>query len=126
MEGSWKLGLCIDRNVIQRKALMRSKRNRTPLHISNPTCKRCGRRGICNGTNRGRIMKEKPNPQAPCIHPSIHWDHTLYRALVLPKQSPWLLDTILDGLPSDTGYQQAGTHFANIRRMTGRVNPTRY
>ena len=27
------------------------------------------------------------------------WDHTLYRVLVLPKQSPWLLGTILDGSP---------------------------
>ena len=27
------------------------------------------------------------------------WDHTLCRALVLLKQSPWLLDTILDGSP---------------------------
>ena len=31
--------------------------------------------------------------------PSIHRDHTMYRVLVLPKQSPWLLGTILDGLP---------------------------
>ena len=28
-------------------------------------------------------------------HPSIHWDYTLCRALVLPKQSPWVLGTIL-------------------------------
>ena len=28
---------------------------------------------------------------------SIHWDHTLCRVLVLPKQFPWLLGTILDG-----------------------------
>ena len=28
-----------------------------------------------------------------------HWDHTLCRASVLPKQSPWLLGTILDGSP---------------------------
>jgi len=27
------------------------------------------------------------------------WDHTLCRALVLLKQSPWLLGTILDGSP---------------------------
>ena len=32
-------------------------------------------------------------------YPSIHRDHTLYRALVLPKQSPGLLGTILDGSP---------------------------
>ena len=32
------------------------------------------------------------------IHP-IHWDHTLCRALVLLKESPWLLGTILDGSP---------------------------
>ena len=31
--------------------------------------------------------------------PSIHWDHTLFRALVLLKKSPWLLGTILDGSP---------------------------
>ena len=32
------------------------------------------------------------------------------------------------GRHSDTGYLylQAGTHFANLRRMTGRVNPTWY
>ena len=30
---------------------------------------------------------------------SIHWDHTLCRPLVLPQQSPGLLDTILDGSP---------------------------
>ena len=35
----------------------------------------------------------------PWKDPSIHWDHTLCRALVLPKQSPRLLDTILEGLP---------------------------
>ena len=29
------------------------------------------------------------------VHPSIHWDHTLCRALVLRQQSPWLWDTIL-------------------------------
>ena len=31
------------------------------------------------------------------INLSIHWALTLCGALVLPKQSPWLLDTILDG-----------------------------
>ena len=30
------------------------------------------------------------------------------------------------GRHSDTGYQQAGTHFADLRRMTGRVNSTCY
>ena len=30
------------------------------------------------------------------------------------------------GHHSNTGYQRAGTHFANLRRMTGRVNPTWY
>uniref|UniRef100_A0A8C4Q6Y2 G-protein coupled receptors family 1 profile domain-containing protein n=1 Tax=Eptatretus burgeri TaxID=7764 RepID=A0A8C4Q6Y2_EPTBU len=30
------------------------------------------------------------------------------------------------GHHSDTGYQQAGTHFANLGRMTGTVNPTWY
>ena len=35
----------------------------------------------------------------PSIHPSIHRDHTLHRALVLPKQSPGLLGPILDGSP---------------------------
>ena len=30
------------------------------------------------------------------------------------------------GRHSDTGNQQAGTHFADLRRMTGRVNPTWY
>uniref|UniRef100_A0A8C4NJ81 TAR (HIV) RNA binding protein 2 n=1 Tax=Eptatretus burgeri TaxID=7764 RepID=A0A8C4NJ81_EPTBU len=30
------------------------------------------------------------------------------------------------GRHSDTGYQQAGTHFADLGRMTGRVNPTWY
>ena len=32
-------------------------------------------------------------------HTSIHWARTLCRALVLPKQPPWLLDIILDGSP---------------------------
>jgi len=32
-------------------------------------------------------------------HTFIHWDHTLCRALVPHKQSPWLLGTILDGSP---------------------------
>ena len=32
-------------------------------------------------------------------HPSIHWDHTLCRALVLLKQSPWLLGTTQDRSP---------------------------
>ena len=30
------------------------------------------------------------------------------------------------GRHSDTGYQHAGTHFADLRKMTGRVNPTWY
>ena len=32
-----------------------------------------------------------------CVNPSINWDHTLCRVLVLPKQSLWLLGTILEG-----------------------------
>ena len=45
----------------------------------------------------GRVRgHKKPNER---INPSIHWDHTLCKALVLPKQSPWLLGTILDGSP---------------------------
>ena len=42
------------------------------------------------------------NGRPVCQHlfdPSIHWDHTLCRVTVLPKQSPGLLDTILDGSP---------------------------
>ena len=35
----------------------------------------------------------------PCYRGSIHWDQTPCRALLLPKQSPWLLGTILDGSP---------------------------
>ena len=36
-------------------------------------------------------------PSNPILHlPSIHWDHALHRALLLPKQSPELLGTILD------------------------------
>ena len=35
----------------------------------------------------------------PQKDPSIHWDHTLCRAVVLPKQSPWLLGTILNRSP---------------------------
>ena len=31
---------------------------------------------------------------------------------------------IATGNHSDTGYQQSGTHFADLGRMTGRVNPT--
>ena len=30
------------------------------------------------------------------------------------------------GRHSNTGYQPAGTHFADLGRMTGRVNPTWY
>ena len=32
-------------------------------------------------------------------HSSIHWDHNLYRALLLLKQSLWLLAAILDRSP---------------------------
>uniref|UniRef100_A0A8C4R2R9 RRM domain-containing protein n=1 Tax=Eptatretus burgeri TaxID=7764 RepID=A0A8C4R2R9_EPTBU len=40
----------------------------------------------------------QPIAQQP-LGESIHWDHTLCRVLVLPKQTPWILDTILDGSP---------------------------
>ena len=34
-----------------------------------------------------------------CAYAGGDWDHTLCRVLVLLKQSPWLLGTILDGSP---------------------------
>ena len=40
-----------------------------------------------------------PSLMVMTINPSIHWDHTLYRASVLPKQSPGLLGAILDRSP---------------------------
>ena len=45
----------------------------------------------CDVSGEGQVYE--------CIHPSIHWDHTLCRVLVLPTQSPGLSDTILDGSP---------------------------
>ena len=44
------------------------------------------------------LFIEKKQTVYPRPHiPSIHWDHTPYRASVLPKQFPGLLGTILDG-----------------------------
>ena len=62
---------------------------------------------------------------SPCKLSIHHWDRTLCRALVLPKQSPWLLDTILDGSPLQYS-RPARCNFADLRRITGRVNPTSY
>uniref|UniRef100_A0A8C4QH68 Reverse transcriptase zinc-binding domain-containing protein n=1 Tax=Eptatretus burgeri TaxID=7764 RepID=A0A8C4QH68_EPTBU len=39
------------------------------------------------------------NEASEDVYPSIHWDHTLCRTLVLSKQCPGLLGTILDGFP---------------------------
>ena len=72
------------------------------------------------------------------IYPSIHWDHTLYRASVLPKQSPGLMGTILEGsslqhwilkwlnhpnklvliLPTTEGWQAESTHLVLIQRKS--------
>jgi len=57
---------------------------------------------------------------------SIHRDHTLCRALVLPKQSPCQFGTILDGSPLRYRIPASWHSFADLRRMTGRVNPTWY
>ena len=59
------------------------------------------------------------------IHPSI--------GTILCAKRWCCLNSLLDywaqswmGRNSDTGYQQAGTHFADLGRMTGRGNPTWY
>ena len=67
------------------------------------------------------------HPRMLSVHPSIHWDHTLRRALLLCLSSLlgyWTQSWT--GRHSDTVYQQAGSHFADLGRMTGRVNPTCY
>ena len=57
------------------------------------------RNGVVNQNPRRFHVHPDPDIRGPTFVGSlnsIHWDHTLHRALVLPKQSPWLLGTILD------------------------------
>ena len=63
---------------------------------------------LASGNHAYKIPSVSPNPSTrggestltPAkLHPSIHWDITLCRALLLPKQSPRLLGTILNGSP---------------------------
>ena len=61
----------------------------------------------------------------PSIHPSI--------GTILCAEHSCCLSSLLGywvqswtGRHSDTVYKHAGTHFADLGRMTGRVNPTWY
>jgi len=71
--------------------------------------------------------------QNPIVYPTIY--KTIHPSIgtILCAERWSCLSSLLDyweqswtGHHSNTGYQQAGTHFANLIRKTGRVNPTWY
>ena len=67
----------------------------TSFLLSKDACLRSKRTFL---NTKGNSHLKKKWGEENCI-PSIHWDHTLCRVLVLPKQSTWLFDTILDRSP---------------------------
>ena len=58
-----------------------------------------------------------------CVCLSVHWDHTLCRALVLPKQSPWLFGTILDGSPLRRRIPASWHSFCRPQKDDGQSQP---
>ena len=69
-----------------------------------------------------RLQPAPPSPTST-IHPSIGTIFCAERWCCLSSLLGYWVQS-WTGRQADTGYQQAGTHFANLGRMTGRVNPT--